>query len=378
MVTTATHQSVIHFSRGVPPLEAIPTRELADHAIAAVREVPGAMFQYAPLGQYQGDPALREEIASFHGFEANQIFVSNGALQVLDLLASHLLRNGNHNVYVEAPTYDRAVQIFQRHGGQVRGIPMEEDGIDLNALAKYCLTCSPAFVYTIPDFQNPSGITMSEAKRQAFVSLASRFHFTIIEDIPYRELRYRGVSPPLIAKTPAGVSDIARVITVGSLTKILSPGLRVGYAVSDPETSRQLATLAEGTYLSPSPLCQAIAARCMKASVVHANIERVRQLLKPRHDHAVTAARRLLGNALLSVPDGGYFLSAHLRVHTDEATFVAAAKKEGLVLTRGSAFYPPSSAPPAGTLFLRLPFQALDPEDFALGLERLVAIADGK
>jgi 2-aminoadipate transaminase len=151
--------------------------------------------------------------------------------------------------------------------------------------------------------------------------------------------------------------------------------LRVGYAISDAETSQALALLAENTYLSPAPLCQAVAARCLKADILRTNIERVRDILGPRHDAAVTATRSLLGDALFAVPNGGYFLGVHLRIGGDEVSFLEAAKAEGILLTRGSAFYPQSAALPPGTVFVRLPFHALDPGDFAAGIERLLNVA---
>jgi hypothetical protein len=161
------------------------------------------------------------------------------------------------------------------------------------------------------------------------------------------------------------------VITLGSLSKVLSPGLRIGYAIADPDTAAALAALAEGTYLSPSPLTQAIAARCLAAGTVGAQIERVRDFLGPRHDSAVEAAREHLGDALLTVPDGGYYLAAHLPVDLEEPALLAAARDEGVVLTPGSAFYPGDATPPEGTLFVRLPYQALEPDEFAGGVERL-------
>ncbi|ETX02024.1 MAG: hypothetical protein ETSY1_05075, partial [Candidatus Entotheonella factor] len=117
-------------------------------------------------------------------------------------------------------------------------------------------------------------------------------------------------------------------------------------------------------------------ARCLAADVVQSNLVRIRNLLRPRHDAAVSASRRLFGDALLAVPNGGYFLGVHLRVRVDEAALLAAAQAEGIVIASGSAFYPPSAAPPAGTLFFRLPFHALDPLEFATGVERLVKLAE--
>ena len=369
-MTTATR--VVHLSRGIPPDEALPVEELALHTAAVLASHGARAFGYAHIGAFQGDAALREELGRLHDAGPDQIFVGNGSLQVLDLVARHLLRGGD-DVFVEAPTYDRAIVIFERHGGRVWAVPVERDGLDLDALEQRLHTVVPTFLYTIPDFQNPSGVTLSESKRRALAALAVRYDFTIVEDTPYRALRYHGAAPPELAKLTGG----ARTIGLCSLSKVLSPGLRIGYAIADPATARALALAAENTYLSPPPLCQAVAERCLRAGVMTSNVEHLRALYGARHDAAVSAAQRLAGDALLAVPDGGFFLSVHLPSVLDETALLAAARANGIVLTAGSGFYAGSSRPPRGTVFVRLPFQALEPRDFADALARLVALGRG-
>jgi 2-aminoadipate transaminase len=373
-VTADPGPTTLRFSRGVPPPECIPSHSLAVHTVAVLDAARDAAFQYPPIGRYLGDPALRERLGAFHRVDPDAIFVGNGSLQVLDLLVSLLLlRSGEREVWVEAPTYDRALQVFQRHGARVVGVPVEPDGLDVDVLRGRLRFGTPAFVYTIPDFQNPTGVTMAESKREALVELAAAYGFTIVADIPYRRLRYHGTAPSPIADLvdPVGA---ARVITLGSLSTVLSPGLRIGYAMSDPETAHALASLAESTYLAPVPLCQAVAARCLAGDVVLSSIGRIRHLLRPRHDAAVAAVRSRLGGALLTVPDGGYYLGLRLRVQADETTLLAAARADGIALARGSAFFPPSEPTPTDTHFLRLPFHALDSGDFAYGIDRLARV----
>jgi DNA-binding transcriptional MocR family regulator len=372
-VTADAEPATLRFSRGVPPPEAIPAHSLAVHTVAVLDEARDAAFGYPPIGRYLGDPALREQLGAFHRADPDSIFVGNGSLQVLDLLVSVLLRSGQREVWVEAPTYDRALQVFQRHGVRLVGVPVEPDGLDVETLRGRLRSGAPAFVYTIPDFQNPTGVTMTESKREALVELAATYGFPIVQDIPYRQLRYHGSTPPSLAElaAPAGA---ARVITIGSLSPVLSPGLRIGYAISDPETAHALAALAENTYLSPAPLCQAVAARCLAGDVLQASIGRIRHLLRPRHDAAVTAVRHRLGGSLVTVPDGGYYLGVRLRVRADETTLLAAARAEGLTLARGSAFHPQSTPPASNSHFLRLPFHALTSAEFAHGVDRLARI----
>ncbi|QWF84117.1 aminotransferase-like domain-containing protein [Amycolatopsis sp. CA-230715] len=360
---------VVQFSRGVPPIEAIPARELAEHTEAAVAELGPRLFQYPPIGRYLGDPTLREQLAKRHDADPDHILVTNGSLQALDLLAAHLLSGSGAAVYVEGPTYDRAARIFERHGGRVSSIPLEADGMDLADLRERLRAEVPAFVYTVPDFQNPSGVTLSLAKRGELLGLAAEYGFTVIEDIPYRDLRFHGETLPSLSELAEG----ARVITLGSLSKVLSPGLRIGYVISDADTALELATRSEGVYLSPVGLCQAVAARALGSGLVTENVERARDFLRPRHDAAVRSVQSSLGDALMAVPDGGYYVGVRVKTGSDPDAFLDRALGAGVKLISGSAFYPSTEKSTVDTMFLRLPFQAMTPEEFSTGVERLAA-----
>jgi 2-aminoadipate transaminase len=367
--TTIRSSKTLWLSRGVPPAESIPITDLAEIARSVAAEIPD-VFQYASFGGFLGNEQLRQHLGTFHGVDPVEIFVGSGSLQVLDLLAEVLLRAKQRTVLVERPTYDRSIKIFERRGARVIGIPLERDGLDLDALAAVAKRQSPAFLYVIPDFQNPSGVTTSQRKRERILELAAEYDFLVIEDIPYRELRTTGRAPEMIGK----MSGRGRVVTIGSLSKILSPGLRVGYAICNPNLARQLALLAEDTYLSPSPLTQAIAAQCFKEGLVNRNIESIRTQLRPRVEGAVQIAKQLLGSRLCSAPEGGYFLACLLPSTNNEASVLSQARAAGLMLTSGSAFFVADEQPTQNQLFFRLPFHALAIEDFAAGLTTLLAI----
>ncbi|MFD7659081.1 PLP-dependent aminotransferase family protein [Actinosynnema sp. NPDC059797] len=359
--------SPVQFTRGVPPEEVLLVDELAKITTEVLAERPAEVFQYPRIGGNLGDERLRAALASRHGVDPARVFVGNGSLQVLDLLAQLLLGPAGGDVVVESPTYDRAGLIFQRHGGRVLGVPLNQDGLDVERLGALVARRRPAFLYTIPDFQNPSGVCASEANRRALVDLAERHGLTIVEDTPYRRLRFRGVEQPSLAELAPD-----RVVTVGSLSKVLSPGLRVGYAIGDPALVAGLAELGEGTYLTPTPLSQAVAARCLELGVVDSAVATAVSFLKPRHDAAVAATREAFGDQLVAEPGGGYFLSVLARSELPEAEFLAAAADAGVRLARGSAFFP--GGLPDDRLFLRLPFQALPEAEFARGVRLLADV----
>src|ERR671910_361898 len=214
----------IVFTRGVPPPEAFPTEELGDCFDAAVRENPGVVLQYT-----------------------------------------------------EQPSYDRAIKTFRRRGARAVGIPLEEDGISVERLEAALGREVPAFLYLVPDFQNPAGATLSLDKRQRVVELANEFGFNVIEDVPYRKLRYSGEDLPLLREI-----DPSRVITMSSFSKLLSPGIRVGFMISPPDLSGAVTRLGEDTYLSPVLPTQAAVAEYLRRGLLEPNVERLKQLYTPR------------------------------------------------------------------------------------------------
>src|SRR3712207_1780656 len=208
----------IFFTRGVPPPEAFPTDELGACFEAAVRDDAAVVLQY---GQQPGYAPLRRELAKEYGVSDDEILVGNGSLQLQDLVSARLVSPGMA-VYTEQPSYDRAIKTFRRRGARVIGIPLEESGISTDRLQTPLAREVPAFLYLVPDFQNPAGATLSLEKRRRVVELARGYDFFVIEDVPYRKLRYRGEDLPLLREI-----DPSRVITMSSFSKLLSPGIRV-------------------------------------------------------------------------------------------------------------------------------------------------------
>jgi DNA-binding transcriptional MocR family regulator len=357
----------IVFTRGVPPPEAFPTEELGACFDAAVRENPDVVLQY---GQQPGYAPLREELAGEYEVSPQEILIGNGSLQLLDLVSSYLVRPGAA-VYTEQPSYDRAIKTFRRRGARTVGIPLEEDGISVERLEAALRREVPAFLYLVPDFQNPAGATISLEKRRRVVELGDEHGFWVIEDIPYRKLRYEGEDIPLLREI-----DPSRVITMSSFSKLLSPGIRVGSMISPEDLIKGVTALGEETYLSPVLPTQAAVAEYLRRGLLGPNIVRLRNLYTPRWKAMAGAVRRELPGAQAFIPSGGFFVSVMLPEDANTEDLVGRAEDIGLVLTPGAAFFadPDEGGEPDGERFVRLPFCAVTPDQIEEGVRRLAGL----
>jgi len=357
----------ITFTRGVPPPEAFPTDELGQCFDAAVRNDTAVVLQY---GQQPGYAPLRSQLAEEYGVSEEEVLVGNGSLQLQDLVSAQLVGPGMA-VYTEQPSYDRAITTFRRRGARVTGIPLEDDGISVDRLEAALEREVPAFVYLVPDFQNPAGATLSLGKRQRVVELANRYGFWVIEDIPYRKLRYRGEDLPLLREI-----DPSRVITMSSFSKLLSPGIRVGFMIAPAELVRAVTRLGEDTYLSPVLPTQAAVSEYLRRDWLRPNIERLKELYRPRWQTMAEAVRRELPEAHAFIPDGGFFVSVMLPEDANTDNLAGRAKDVGLVLTPGASFFadPDEGEAVPGDRFVRLPFCAVTPEQIDEGVRRLASL----
>ena len=357
----------IVFTRGVPPPEAFPADELSACFEAAIRDDAPVVLQY---GQQPGYAPLREELAGEYAVSDSEILIGNGSLHLQDLVSAHLIGPGMA-VFTEQPSYDRAITTFRRRGARAVGIPLERDGISVERLEAALRREVPAFLYLVPDFQNPAGATLSLEKRRKVVELAGDYGFLVIEDVPYRKLRYRGEDLPLLRDI-----DPSRVITMSSFSKLLSPGIRVGFMVASPDLIGGVTKLGEGTYLSPVLPTQAAVSEYLRRGWLAPNIERLKRLYRPRWQAMADAVRRELPGAQAFIPDGGFFVSVMLPEDAHTEDLVGRARERGLVLTSGAAFFadPDDGKQPPGDRFVRLPFCAVTPEQIDEGVRRLASL----
>ena len=349
---------LINFTRGIPAPESFPLEELREAAVAVLRDHGPAVLQYGPAA---GFAPMREWIAGWQGVQPNQVLTGNGSLELVEFLCRSLLKPGD-TVFAESPTYDRSILLFRRHGAEVTGIPLENDGPNLDALESALRKRIPKFFYIIADFQNPSGATCSGAKRQRIAELARRYGFLILEDAPYRVLRYRGVDEPTIYSLAP-----EQTLHMSSFTKLVAPGVRLGFMVGDAGKLAQIARVAEDTYISPGYFAHGVTWEWCRRGLLPAQVERLKALYAPRLKACLDAIERTMPDAKATRPEGGFFVSITLPEGTSTTEVRAAAAKHNLNLADGLAFFPNGG----GERFLRLPFCALTPAQIEEGVRRL-------
>ncbi|HWG57176.1 MAG TPA: PLP-dependent aminotransferase family protein, partial [Gaiellaceae bacterium] len=269
-------------------------------------------------------------------------------------------------VLVEGPSYDRPLKLLARLGAHVVPLPLDDEGLDPDALERELAAGPTSFLYTIPTFQNPSGRTLSLDRRARVAELAAAHDLSVLEDDPYGLVRYEGEAPPSLHELEGG----ERVVYASSFSKTAAPGLRVGWFVLPADLAARLEARAVSTYISPPFLPQATIEELFARGGFDANLERIRGLLRARRDAMLDAlGTELGGRATWSTPEGGYFLWVELGVET--APLLERAEAEGVSFVRGSDFYPGGAG---GTTAARLAFSYESPEAIRDGVSRLAAL----
>lgn len=374
---------IISFAGGIPdpalfPLDAIGTsyqRVLANPALA------GEAFQYSIS---EGYPPLRDWIVGYlksHGIETGpeQVLITSGAQQALDFLGRALINPGD-GVVMSSPSYLGAIQVFGTYQPTFISVPMDDEGVILDAL-EAAFRQKPKFFYLTPDFCNPAGITTSLARRQSILKLAHRYNVAILEDSPYEELRYENARIPSFAALElqdlaAPGSDGKRlVIYVGSLSKVLTPALRIGWVCADPALINKLVLIKQASDLHCSTINQMVA--CDIAGSSHASqVAKLRKAYKERRDVMLETLDRCLPKEVrYTKPDGGMFIWLEFPDSIDGTELLAEAVKDiQVAFVPGSAFY----ATDVKRNTARLSFSLGEPARIREGIERLSALLQNK
>lgn len=356
-----TADQLISFARGAPSLDIVDVDGLKAAAIRAFEADPAGVTAY---GTSVGYPPLRKWIADKHGVEVDQVLVTNGSLQADAFLFDHLVRPGDA-VVVERPTYDRTLLNLRQMGAEVHAVSLQPDGIDVDELRKLLESgVRPKLAHIIPNYQNPAGVTLSAQKRQALLALAAEYQFTIFEDDPYADVRFRGEPLPSMLS----LDDRDVVVHASSFTKTVCPGVRVGYLVGPAPLIAEIARKATNLYISPGMVAQAIVHQFCVSGDLERSIQTVRRALGERATALAAAIRTHIPEARFTEPDGGYFLWVDLPSDVLVEKLAPAAAERGVAVVKGSDF-----VQEGGEHALRLAYSAVNPEQIEEGVRRLAA-----
>ena len=311
-------------------------------------------------GDPQGDPELRSQIVQLliqQGLEISpdNLLVTSGSMQSLSLLADHFISPGDW-VIVEAPTYHGFLSILQQRGAQIIGIPMTPHGMNLDLLSRYLQSHRPRLIYTMSSLHNPTGITTSAEHRRQLLSLAEEYDCLIVEDNAYEPLSFEATPPPIKA---FDTSD--RVIYVGTFSKTLMPGLRIGYtAITGPQ--RQALTerkLLHDFHISMAS--QVILKEYLSSGHYRRRLNKVRKLHRDRRDHMIEMLHRHFPTEITwTVPNGGTFLWIQLPDALSLSSICSAATQQKVLVGSGAAFFPTQQGYPAMRLNFSLPLEATE------------------
>ncbi len=362
-------EEVISFAGGLPAPELFPAELLAAaYATALGPTVAARALQYSST---EGDPQLRELLAgrfALRGLPASagEILVTTGSQQALGLVAAVLLDRGD-TVLVENPSYLAAIQSFSLAGARMVPVPCDDEGIDPSALPELIARHDPKFLYVVPTFQNPTGRTLPDDRRRRLAEVAAEHGLWIVEDDPYGELRYDGEPLAPIASYP-GAGD--RTVSVSSLSKVLAPGLRLGWLRAPEALLRPLAIAKQAADLHTSTIDQHAARESLLATDIDEHIDRICAEYRRRRDALLGGlAAALPDGSVFNRPAGGMFVWARLPEGWDASELLVAALSHDVAFVPGAPFY--AVEPDLRTL--RLSFTTHTPAQIGEGLARLGA-----
>ncbi|HZO98595.1 MAG TPA: PLP-dependent aminotransferase family protein [Gaiellaceae bacterium] len=345
----------ISLARGFPSPDLLPLEELADCAETVVAREGRTILSY---GSGAGYTPLRELIGEWFGVHPGRVVLTNGSLQGLWLLARREVRG--RNVMVEWPTYDRALTLLLDAGAQLLAAVVDSDGVDPDNVGVTLMgQMTPAFLYTIPTFHNPTGTVLPLERRRELLRVAASRQMLVVEDDPYGLVRFEGEPLPALFDLSG-----KETVYLSSFSKTIAPGVRVGFMILPERLADEVATAAADAYITPVQLGQAVAHEFIRRGSFVENLKRVNEQLGLRRDAMLAALEKHFAGARWSRPQGGYFVWLELPVPTDSREVLARA--EGVTAVDGTAFSAPAN-------FLRLAYSYAAPDEIEAGVERLAA-----
>jgi 2-aminoadipate transaminase len=366
---------IISFAGGMPAPELFPLKEVEEACVKVLREQGASALQYSIS---EGYVPLREFIVqkmSRYGIVASvdNVLITTGSQQGLDLVSKVLLDPGDV-IIIEAPTFVGALQSFRAYQASYASVPLDDDGMLVDVLEQKIVETHPKFMYVLPNFQNPAGVTLSRERRERLVTLARQYGVPILEDDPYGELRFEGENiEPLVvisARQNGQQSGYFEgdVIYMSTFSKTLSPGLRLGWLVAPVEVIKKLVQAKQGADLHTSSFDQMMAYEVMANGFLDQHVQKIRETYRERRDAMLAALDRHFPDGVTwTHPQGGLFLWVRLPDGVDCADVLSEAIEQKVAFVPGTAFY----ADGRGRDALRVTFATCSTEKIEEGISRL-------
>jgi 2-aminoadipate transaminase len=365
---------IISFAGGLPSPSTFPCKAMAEMASRIIQSNAKVALQYGPT---EGLPELKAQIVKLlreeEGINAspNNILITTASQQALDIVGRTFI-DPSDPILVELPSYIGGLQVFNSYGAKLMGVRADDHGVLVSDLEAKLTKLRQEeehykFVYVVPDFQNPSGVTLTGERRRELIKLSERYNVLLIEDSPYRQVRFEGEAPPMLYK----LDTTHNVISLFTFSKTLAPGLRLGFILADERIIQKMGILKQSLDLCTSSLNQLIAAEFLKSGVMREHIAGVKSLYRARKDAMLEALGRYMPEGVTwTRPEGGLFLWVRLPEHMNADELFYEAIKENVAYVIGSAFH----CDGGGQNTMRLNFSYPTPEQIDDGIKRLAKV----
>lgn len=367
---------IISFGGGLPAPDVFPVERFEEACHKVLSEHGAMALQYSTTEGYQ---PLREMIAqnlTRYGIfaKADNVLITAGSQQALDLIGKLLINRGDR-ILLEAPTYLGALQAFNVYGAQYVPVPVDDDGM-ITDQVDISLRTGPKFMYILPNFQNPAGVTLSEGRRHQLILLADKYGIPIIEDDPYGQLRYEGEHlPPLVALDRQNLRrdngfTLGNVIYLSTFSKTLAPGIRLAWIVAPEDVIVKLVQLKQATDLHTSTFNQYVAYEVARDGFLDEHVKLIRKVYRERRDAMLQALQEYFPPEVTwTHPKGGLFLWVTMPEGTDSDALLRSALTENVAFVAGDSFYANNGH--EGSRHMRLNFSHSRPERIREGIRRL-------
>jgi 2-aminoadipate transaminase len=377
LLKTTNQPGIISFAGGLPSPDHFPYDFVADAVKEIMAKKGKVALQYGPT---DGLPELKEEFIKFlkkyEGVDAKpeELIITTSSQQALDMVG-RLFLDASDPVIVEKPSYMGALQVFRSYGAEFIGVKLEDDGICTEELEERLAWLQSQdehykFLYLVPDFQNPSGVTLSEVKRKKIIELSEKYNVAVIEDSPYRQIRFEGKAPKMLYRLDQESKKTHNVISLFTFSKTFAPGLRLGVILGHPQIIKKMEILKQSLDLCTSSLNQLIAAEFLRTGFFDRHIEVIKKDYKLKKDTMVGALEKYMPEGVTwTNPEGGLFLWVRLPETMSADDMFQDALKENVAYVIGSAFHSDGS----GKNTMRLNFSYASPTQIDEGVKRLAS-----